>query len=163
VQQETQRELLQQIANDDRRPPHERQAARHELGTADQPSPRRHGRNANAPQTQADIDADLEQVLTIQPNDGLTAQDRIEIQRGLPEATRLILDAIGNNCLLWLFGNNLADVTVLIDCVNRTGSSVVKAKALDTLRLISQRSPIDSAKTEAQQFLNQLDTSERTK
>jgi hypothetical protein len=161
VQQETQRELLQAIANDEHRPMREREAARRELANpADQPkvqSPCRHRRNANTPMSQADEDGDLEQALTFNPNDGLTTQDRIEIQRGLPESSQLILNAIGNNCLLWLFTNNVADVPVLIDCVNRTGSSLVKAKALDTLHLISRHSPIESAKLQAQEFLNQLD------
>jgi hypothetical protein len=105
VQQETQRELLLQIADDERRPAHERDAARRATATADQPTPstRRHGRNANAPQTQDDIDADLDQALTFRPTDGLTTQDRIAIQKKLPESTRAILDAISSNCLIGIY------------------------------------------------------------
>ena len=78
--------------------------------------------------------------------------------RSLDESTRAILAAIGNNILLWLFNNNLADVPVLIDCVNRTGSDLVKQKALEALCLIAARSPIEAAKVQAHAFLNQLDT-----
>jgi hypothetical protein len=157
-----QKMILQSIADDERRPAHEREAAQRELATpvsqSTPPSQHRRGRNANVPQTQADEDSDLEKALTFRQNDGLTIMDRIEVERGYDPATKNILDAIGNNCLLWLFTNNLADIPVLIACVNRTGSSLVKTKALDALRLISTRSPIDSARDQAREFLNQLDT-----
>jgi hypothetical protein len=117
-------------------------------------SPHRRGRNSNVPMTQADQDSDLTAALTIHRNDGLTSLDRLEIHRSLDESTRAILGAIRNNSLLWIFTNNQADVPILIDCVNRTGSSIVKAKALEALQLIAQRSPIDDARQQAKDFLN---------
>jgi hypothetical protein len=154
-----QKMILQAIADDERRPAHERDAARRELATpVTQSAPSSPRRGRNVPQSQADEDTDLEKALTFRPNDCMSIMDRIEVERGYDPATKKILDAIGNNCLLWLFGNNVADVPVLIACVNRTESILVKAKALDALRLISQRSPIDSARAQALQFLDQLDT-----
>jgi hypothetical protein len=56
--------ILQLIADDEHRPAHEREAARRELAAPvaqSAPSaPRRRGRNSNAPQTQQDIDSDVE-------------------------------------------------------------------------------------------------------
>jgi hypothetical protein len=56
--------ILQLIADDERRPAHEREAARRELAAPvaqSAPSaPRRRGRNSNAPQTQQDIDSGVE-------------------------------------------------------------------------------------------------------
>jgi hypothetical protein len=160
VQQETQRELLQQIADDERRPAHERDAARRATATADQPtrSPRGHGRDANAPMTQADQDADIENSLRYDHQ--LTTQDRIEIERGLDPPTQAILAAFGSS-LLWLFGSNSAEIQLLIDLHRRTHSDIVRKKASETIRWIADYSPIDSAKIEAQQFLTQLDTNER--
>ena len=161
MQQETQRELLQQIASDERRPAHERDAARRATATADQPtpSPRRHGRNANAPMTQADQDADIEN--SFRCDGKLTIQDRIDIERQLEPPTQSILAAFGSS-LLWLFQNNTEELRILIALYGRTQSDFVRAKAAKTIQWIADYSPIDSAKTEAQQFLNQLDTNERT-
>jgi hypothetical protein len=149
------------IADDERRPPQERAKAQRAIAELNllqsSPSPR-HGRNANVPQSQADIDADLTQALTFRPNDSLTMMDQIAIERGLPESTKSILDATGDNILLRLFSNNLADVPVLIDCVSRTGSELVKGKALDAIRVISQHSTIPAARDQANEFLTQLDT-----
>jgi hypothetical protein len=149
------------IADDERRPPQERAEAQRaiaELNVQSPSSSRRHGRNSNVPQSQADIDADLEQALIFHPNDSLTMMDQIQIERGLPESTKSILDAIGDNCLLWLWTNNATDVPVLIDCVSRTGSELVKGKALDAIRVISQHSTIPAAREQASEFLTQLDT-----
>jgi hypothetical protein len=77
--------------------------------------------------------------LTFRSNGGLTIGDRIEIERGYDPATKRILDAILNNIVLWLLSANETDEPVLIDIVNRIGSSLAKTKALDALRLISTR------------------------
>jgi hypothetical protein len=153
----SQRIILQSIADDARRPDSEREAARRELSPQAQVASPKRGRNSNAPMSQADTDSDLERELTFRSNDGLTTQNRIEITRGLDPATLQILDAIQNNILLWLFTSNSTDVPVLIDIIGKTGSSLVKEKAMSALRLIAQRSPIESAKLAAQTFLDQLD------
>jgi hypothetical protein len=161
------RKLLQLIIDDPASSEQERTEAKLALGemSTDQSTPpsRRLGRNGNVAQTQMDVDADLEQALTFRPNDGLTTQDRIEIERGLPESTRAILNAIGDNTLLWLFGNNVADVPVLIECVNRTGSRVVKEKAIQALQLIATHSTIESAKMQAQQYLSENEPQDSTR
>jgi hypothetical protein len=107
--------------------------------------------------SQDDEDADLEQALTYRPNDGLTSMDRREIEATFDLVTRQCLDAIGDNLLLQLFTNNAEDVPLLISLVQRTGSSLAKTKALETLRLIATRSPIEPARIAAQTFLTQLD------
>lgn len=150
--------LLQQIVNDPASTDVERTEAMRVLGemNASQPSPsHRRGRNANAPMSQADEDADLEMALTSRPNDGLTSTDIREIEAAFDPLTRQCLGAIANNSLLHLFTNNTAEVPILISLVQRTGSVLAKTKALDALRLISQKSPIESAKTAAQEFIAQ--------
>jgi hypothetical protein len=139
VQQETQRALLQQIADDERRPAHERDAARRATATADQPtpSPRRHGRNADAPMAQGDQDADIEN--SLRRDHQLTTQDRIEIERGLDPPTQAILAAFGSS-LLWLFGNNSADIELLIELHRRTHSDIVRKKTAETIRWIGDYS-----------------------
>jgi hypothetical protein len=107
--------------------------------------------------SQADEDADLEMALTSRPNDGLTSTDIREIEAAFDPLTRQCLDAIGSNLLLQLFTNNATDVPILISLVRRTGSVLVKTKALDALRLISTRSPIEAAKIDAKNFLTQLE------
>jgi hypothetical protein len=154
---QNQKTILQQIADDICRPAHEREAARRELSPSAQVTSPKRGRNSNAPMSQADTDSDLERELTLHSNDGLTTQDRIEITRGLDPATLQILDAIQDNTLLWLFTSNLTDVPVLIDIIGKTGSSIVKEKAMSALQLIASRSPLEPAKNEAQQYLDQLD------
>jgi hypothetical protein len=151
--------ILQLIADDPASTYIERTEAMRVLGEmTGQPAPsHRRGRNANAPMSQADEDADLEMALTSRPNDGLTSIDIYEIEAAFHPVTRQCLDAIGSNLLLHLFTNNEADVPILISLVQRTGSVLAKTKALDALRLISTRSPIESAKIAAQTFLTQLD------
>jgi hypothetical protein len=153
--------ILQMIADDERRSSQERAEADRAIAELNvlqsSPSPRRLGRNSNVPQSQSDIDADLEQALIFHPNDSLTMADQIEIERGLPQSTKSVLDAIGDNILLRLFSNNEADVPVLVDCVSRTESEIVKVKALQAIRVISQHSTIPSARHQASEFLNQLD------
>src|SRR5580704_16348546 len=152
----SQRLILQSIADDIRRPALEREAARRELNPAAQAASPKRGRNSNAPMSQADEDADLEQALTYRANDGLSSMDRREIEATFDPVTRQCLDAIGDNLLLQLFTNNAEDVPLLISLVQRTGSSLAKSKALETLRLIATRSPLEPAKTAAQQFIDQL-------
>jgi hypothetical protein len=151
--------ILQLIADDPASTHIERTEAMRVLGemTGQPARSHRRGRNANVPLTQADIDSDLEQALTFRNNDGLTTGDQIEIEHGYDPATKRILDAILDNIVLWLFSANETDVPVLIDIIGKTGSSLVKEKAMSALRLIAQRSPIESAKLAAQTFLDQLD------
>lgn len=160
------RKILRLIIDDPASTDVERAEAELELSalTGDQSKPpsRRYGRNRDVPQTQSDVDADLEQALTFRPNDGLTIGDRVEIERGMPESTRAILDAIGDNCLLWLFTNNATDVPVLVDCVGRTQSEVVRSKSLDALRLIAQHSTVIPAKQQAKEFLERTNNEQPT-
>jgi hypothetical protein len=51
---------------------------------------------------------------------------------------------------------NAGDVPKLIDLVGRTQSDFVRGKCLAVLQLIADFSPIESVKTEAQEFLKQL-------
>jgi hypothetical protein len=57
--------ILRQIAGDERRPVNEREAALRELAApvaqSPPPSTRRRGRNSDAPQTQDDLDSDVEE------------------------------------------------------------------------------------------------------
>jgi hypothetical protein len=124
-----------------------------ELTTAQStpPSPRR-GRNANTPQSQEDIDNDIES--SFRYDSQLTAQDRIEIERGFDAPTQAILAAFGSS-VLWLFGNNLAEIQLLIDLHGRTRSDIVRKKAVETIKWIADYSPTE-AKIKAQQFLDQL-------
>jgi hypothetical protein len=150
------RRILQSIADDERRPTHERDAARRELG-ADQPqSPRRRGRNSDAPITQADRDADIENWYHRDLLDkNLTSSDRNEIFNGFDSSTQAILDAFGSN-ILWLFTNNEAEVPVLIEAVTNTTSEFIRAKALSTLRAIGNYSNVETAKAQASEFLLQF-------
>jgi hypothetical protein len=152
------RRLLQLIIDDPASTTVERTEAIKALEQNGAPAPsHRRGRNSNAPMSQADEDADLEMALTSRPNDGLTSTDIREIEAAFDPLTRQCLDAIANNSLLHLFTNNAAEVPLLISLVQRTGSSLAKTKALDALRLISQKSPIETAKIAAKTFLTQLD------
>jgi hypothetical protein len=153
------RTILQSIADDERRPAHEREAARRELAngeTTATPTPRRRRRNANVPMSQADQDADIIAALTFRPSDGLTSSDRIEIEAGMDESTRAILAAFGS-ALLWLFNNNAAEIQILIDLHGRTQSDFVREKATETIRWIAAYSPIEAAKTQAWEFIQKLD------
>jgi hypothetical protein len=105
-------------------------------------STRRRGRNANAPITQQDQDADIENSFRYDAN--LTTQDRIEIDRSLDESTRSILAAFGSS-ILWLFGNNTAEIQLLIDLHRKTQSDFVRAKTNTTIQWIADYSPIESA------------------
>ncbi len=149
-------ELLQQIANDDRRPQRERDAARHELTTAGQPARRHRGRNSNTPISQEDRDCDIVNWYKRDLLDtNLTATDRREIFNGFDASTQAILDAFGSN-LFWLFTNNAAEVPVLIDAAKNTKSEFIRAKALSTLGAIARNSPIETAKAAAAEFLSQF-------
>jgi hypothetical protein len=149
------RRLLQLIIDDPASTTVERSEAMRALGEmTGQPAPsHRRGRNSNTPMSQADEDADIEQALTYRANDGLTSMDRREIEATFDPVTRQCLDAIGDNMLLQLFTNNVEDVPLLRSLVQRTGSSLARTKALDTLRLIAARSPVESARTAAQEFI----------
>lgn len=145
--------ILQQIADDVRRPDNEREAARRELLPPAQASPRR-GRNSNTPQTQQDQDADIEN--SFRCNDRLTTRDRIEIERSLDESTQQILRALGNR-ILWLFSDNLSEVELMISLHRRTQSDFVRGKALEAIQHIASYSTIQAAKSQAQEFLCELD------
>jgi hypothetical protein len=162
VQQETQRELLQMIANDERRPAHERDAARRATATADQPSPspRKYGRNANAPATQADQDADIEAHFRNLHDDALTQQDRTQIDSEFGQDTQLILDSFFSE-LAALYTRNDEEIPLLIDLAQRTLSDFVRAKTLRAIRAIAGYSQSEAAKRQAQEFLQtQSDTQE---
>jgi hypothetical protein len=157
------KEMLQQIADDERRPTRERDAARRELETAAQPaptSPRRHGRSSNVPITQADQDSDIERDYRLLHDGQLTTQDQIDFRRGLDESTQAILGSFASP-VLDLFANNDAEIVLLIDLHGRTQSHFVRAKAMQTIGWIADYSPIESAKMKAQEFLTQLDRKEQ--
>jgi hypothetical protein len=142
--------ILQAIADDVRRVPHERAAARRELAgpvAQSPPSPRRRGRNANTPQSQEDIDSDLES--SFRYDSQLTTQDRIEIERGFEPSTQAILAAFGSS-LLWLFQNNAEELRILIDLHGKTQSDFVRAKTIKTIRWIADYSDVPAAKLQAQ-------------
>jgi hypothetical protein len=83
----------------------------------------------------------------------LTGPDRHEIFHAFDPSTQRLLDAFSYR-LLGLF--NAADPQVLIDAYRQTQSAFVKAKVIDTIRHIAAYSPIESAKTQAQQFLEEI-------
>ena len=150
-------DLLQQIADDERRPPHEREAARRELATADQPktalpSPRRHGRNANAPSSQQDIDDDI--LAWFKRDARLTLADRIEVFRSYDPSTQAIIDALVDPVLLALYRES--DFTLLKDIYQRTHSDSIRARAASTIRHLAQHSTIAAARIAATEFLDQL-------
>ena len=146
-------ELLQQIANDERRPQKEREAACRELAAGGQ-APRRRRRNS-APITQDDRDADIENWYHRDLLDkNLTSTDRNEIFNGFDPSTQAILDAFGSN-ILWLFTNNEAEVPVLIEAAKNTKSDFIRSKALMTLGAIARNSTIETAKAAATDFLTQ--------
>jgi hypothetical protein len=154
------RQMLQAIADDERRPANEREAARRELAgpvAQSPPSSPRRRRNSNVPQTQADIDADIES--SFRYDSQLTAQDRIEIERGFDTPTQAILAAFGSS-LLWLFQNNAEELRILIALHSKTQSSFVRAKTINTIRWIADYSLNEVAKIQAQRFLNQIDQGE---
>ena len=161
------RKILRLIIDDPASTDVERAEAELELNalTGDQSGPpsRRLGRNANVPQTQADQDADIENWLRRDLLDSnLTTSGLHEIFHGFDSSTQGILDAFANN-LFGLFPDNLAEIQLLIDLHRRTQSDFVREKATQTIHCIADFSPIESAKTEAQQFLNQLGSTADTK
>jgi hypothetical protein len=152
------RKILQLIIDDPASTEVERTEAKRALGelTADQPtpqSPRRRGRNSNTPQSQEDLDSDVENWYQRDLRDSsLTSSDRRDIFQGFDPSTQALLDAFSNR-LLGLFSPD--DSQVLIDAYRQTKSEFVKAKVIETIRHIAAYSPID--KTQAQQFIHQLD------
>jgi hypothetical protein len=149
------RKILQLIINDDASTDVERTEAKRALGeltvASPPPAPRR-GRNANVPQTQEDIDSDVENWYRRDLSDsGLTCSDRQEIFQTFDPSTQRLLDAFSNR-LLGLF--DAADPQVLIDAYRKTNSAFVKDKVIETIPHIATYSPID--KTQAQQFVDQL-------
>jgi hypothetical protein len=149
------RKILQLIIDDPASTEVERTEAKRALGelAADQspPSPRR-GRNASVPQTQDDLDSDVENWYRRDLLDSsLTSSDRRNIFLGFDLSIQKLLDVFSNR-LLGLF--NATDPQVLIDAYRTTKSAFVKAKVIETIRHIATYSPLD--KTQAQQFLDQL-------
>jgi hypothetical protein len=153
--------LLQLIIDDPNSTNIERTQAKLALGaltTAPKPAPlakyhRR--RNANAPLTQDDQDADIEAHYRFIHDAALTARDRCEIEQGLDDSTQAILSAFGNR-ILWLLGDHAAEIELMIGLYQRTGSDFVKNKALEVIRHIAKNSTIDSAKMQAQRFLSEF-------
>jgi hypothetical protein len=151
------RKILQLIINDDASTEVERAEAKRALAemtvAQSPPSPRRRGRNSNTPQSQEDIDSDVENWYRRDLRDSsLTSSDRRDIFLGFDLSTQKLLDVFSNR-LLGRF--NAADSQVLIDAYGKTKSEFVKAKVIETIRHIAAYSPI--AKTQAQQFIHQLD------
>jgi len=152
--------ILQMIADDETRPPQEREEARRaiaELNVDQSPSPRRLGRNANAPQSQADVDSDIQNHFRNLHDPRLDGQGRREIELDLSESMRAILGAFGNR-LLWLFHDNAAELPLMMDLYQRTQSEFVKAKALEVITHIAKYSTISAARQQASEFLNQVDS-----
>jgi hypothetical protein len=93
---QSQKMILQSIANDERRPMNEREAARRELAgpvAQSPPSPRRRGRNSTVPQTQEDKDSDVENCFQRDLRDSSsTSSDRREIFLGFDLSTQKLLD-----------------------------------------------------------------------
>jgi hypothetical protein len=84
----------------------------------------------------------------------LTSSDRREIFLGFDLSTQKLLDVFSNR-LLGLF--SVTDPHVLINAYGKTKSAFVKAKVIETVRHIATYSPLEAAKAQAQEFLNQLD------
>jgi hypothetical protein len=151
------RKILQLIIDDPGSNDQERTEAKRALRelTPDQstpPSPHRRGRNASVPQTQEDLDSDVENWYRRDLRDSsLTSSDRRDIFLGFDLSTQKLLDVFSNR-LLGLF--NATDPHVLIDTYRTTKSEFVKAKVIETIRHIATYSPLD--KTQAQQFLDQI-------
>jgi hypothetical protein len=154
---------LQQIIDDPASTDQERSEATCALCelNSDQPAPSlpgRHGRNANVPQTQADQDVDIEswyQRVLLDSN--LTSSDRRDIFQGCDSSTQAIVEAFTNH-LLWLFGNNDAEIHLLIDLHRRTQSDFVRSRVISTIRDIATYSTVPAAREQASEFLNQLDS-----
>jgi hypothetical protein len=159
VQQETQKELLQRIANDERRPVNERDAARRELNV-NQPAPsqRRYGRNANVPMTDADRDADLLMFFKLFSDPMLTTKDIAEIESSLDLKTQQILAAF-DHAVLGLFHNSAAALPLLVELHAKTASQLVRVKAVGTIRAIAVCSHDPEVRRQAQEFLTDVKSS----
>jgi hypothetical protein len=148
------RQILQSIADDERRPESERDAACRELA-ADQQQPaqpsRRRGRHGNVPPTQNDQDDDLLAAFNFHVNNGLTIGDYIELCRCFDQATNDCLDAFTHPLLLSIWKPN--DAQLMIDLHGRTKSEDIRARCRDVIQHIAAYSPIELAKTKAQEFL----------
>jgi hypothetical protein len=162
VQQETQKELLQRIANDERRPVNERDAARRELGI-NQPvlSQRRHGRNANVPMTNADRDSDLLMSFKLLSDPMLTTKDIAEIESSLDVQAQQILGAF-DHVLLGLLANSATDLPLLIELHAATGSDIVRVRARDAIHSIAVCATDSDVRSRAKDFLDQT-SQEKTK
>ena len=149
------RKILQLIIDDPGSTDQERSEAKRalaELTTDQSPPASPHRRGRNVPQTQEDIDSDVELWYRRDLRDSsLTSSDRREIFQGYDLSTQKLLDVFSNR-LLGLF--NTTDPQVLIDAYRTTKSAFVKAKVIETIRHIATYSPLD--KTQAQQFLDQI-------
>ena len=146
------RQILRSMADDERRPRHERDAARRELN-ANQPAPSSR-RARDAPTSQHDLDGEIENwYQRILPDANLTMSDRHEIRLNFDPSTQSIIDVFGNH-LLWLFGQNVAEIALLIDLYGRTQSDYVRKKTLGAIEWIARYSPLDDARTTAKEFLD---------
>jgi hypothetical protein len=151
------RKILQLIVNDPASTEIERTEAKRALGelTTDQspPAPRR-GCNASVPQTQEDIDNDIES--SFRHDSQLTTQDRIEVERAFEPSTQAILAAFGSS-LLWLFQNNAEELRILIELHGETQSDFVRAKTIKTIQWIADYSTVAAAKLQAHAFIREFD------
>jgi len=153
------RTILQAIADDVRRAPHEREAARRELAATDQPPPQSRRRVRDVPIMQADQDGDIENWFKRGPRDDLTSHERVEIFKSLDDSTQLIIDAI-ENPMLALYVNNETEITLLIQTYRATQSEFVRKKTLGAITAISKYSTVQVARDRGREFLNQLDKGE---
>jgi hypothetical protein len=152
--------ILQAIADDVRRAPHERAAARRELAATDQPQQSRR-RVRDAPITQHDQDGDIENWFRRDPRHELTSHERVEIFKSLDLATQLVIDAI-ENPILALYVNNETEITLLIQTYRATQSEFVRKKALGAITAISKYSTVHTARDQGTKFLHQLDQEKPT-
>jgi len=148
------RQILQSIADDERRPVHEREAARREL-SADQPQspqlPSRRGRNSSVPPSQDDQDSDLLAALNFRRNDGLTISDYCELCRGFDQLTNDCLRAMSHPLLFSIW--HADDAQLMIDLHGRTNSSIIRSRCRAVIEHVAVYSTIETAKLQAQSFL----------
>jgi hypothetical protein len=147
------RKTLQRIIDDASSTPLERaEAQRAILDDQSGPRPpRRFGRNAKIPQSQADQDADIENHFRNLRDDRLDSEARREIEDSLPESTKAILDAYFSE-MMAIYTRHDTESPLLIDLAKRTQSDFVRAKTLQAIRAIAGCSE-SAAKRQAKDFL----------
>ena len=150
------RKTLRLIIDDASSTPLERAEAERAITELDDESvprpPRRFGRNANVPQSQADQDADIENHYRNLNDDRLDSEARREIDRSLPESTRAILAAYFSE-MMAISARHETEIPLLIDLAKRTQSEFVRTKTLQAIHAIASCSENESTKRQAQEFL----------